>query len=75
MAEVAVDENVKYPALLGMDLGEKLRVEMMSLLLHKLENNPPIESEREQQAQATPIVITSVENERQSLERRLLKLW
>ena len=73
VAEVAVDENVKYPALLGMDLGKKLRVEMMSLLLHKLENNPPIESEREQQAQATPIVITSVENERQSLEEKAVE--
>ena len=70
VAEVAVDENVKYPALLGMDLGKKMTAEMMSLLLHELDNNPPIESEREQQAQTTPIVITRVENERLSLEEK-----
>ena len=74
VAEVAVDDRVKYPALLGMDLGRKMGFEMITLGIEKMENKPSVEPEVEQQAQATLPVISSVENDGQSLVEKAVEI-
>ena len=70
VAEVAVADNLGYPALLGTDLSSELKVEMMGLLINRLDCDQPKDSEEMQQAQATPIRVTRSQDRRQVLDEK-----
>ena len=68
--EVAVVDTLDCPALLGSDLSNSLKVEMMGMVMDKLKSVQPVDSGKGQQSEITPVRNTRSQVKREILEEK-----